>query len=130
VRYTVPNDDGRRAYVEAWATTTNKMLWKVTIFRNRIDPMAEDAMPVYIKMMSISDGKLILVAEDDRAYSVDLKTRTVKRLKRTLPEKSQANKLPTPVGRFSTAFAVHVTDTAWFNFTVCPQQLLNQERDE
>ena len=92
VRYTAPNDDGRRAYVEAWDTTVNTMLWKVTIFRNRIDPMAEGAMqPVYIKKMSISDGKLILVAENDRAYSVDLKTRTVKRLKQAPPEKTQAN---------------------------------------
>jgi hypothetical protein len=85
VRYTAPNDDGRRAYVEAWDTTTNKMLWKVTVFCNRIDPMAEGAMQhVYIRKMSISEGKLILVAENDRAYSVDLKTRTVKRLKKVI----------------------------------------------
>ena len=116
VRYTAPNDDGRRAYVQAWATTTNKMLWKVTVFRNRIDPMAEEAMPpVYIKKMSISDGKLILVAENDRAYSVNLKTRTVKRLKQSPPEKTQANKSPAPVGRLSSAFAVDITAPAWLS---------------
>ena len=84
VRYVAPNNDGRRAYVQAWDTTTNKMVWEVTVFRNFINPLVEeDVQHVYIKKMSILDGKLILVAEDDRAYSVDLKTRAVKRLKQT-----------------------------------------------
>ena len=82
VRYVVPNDDGRRAYVQAWDTTTNKMLWEATIFRNFIVPLAEeDVQHVYIKKMSISDGKLILVAEDERVYSLDMQTRAVRKLK-------------------------------------------------
>jgi len=82
VRYVSPNDDGRRAYVQAWDTTTNKMLWELTVFRNFIVPFAEeDVQHVYIKKMSVRDGKLILVAEDGRAYSLDLKTRAVKKLK-------------------------------------------------
>ncbi len=90
VRYTAPNDDGRRAYVQAWDTTTNKMLWEVTVFRNFIVPLVEeDVQHVYIKRMSIEDGKLILFAEDDRAYSLDLKTRVVKKLKQTPPEKTR-----------------------------------------
>lgn len=92
VRYTAPNDDGRRAYVQAWDTTTGKMLWEVTIFRNFIVPLAEeDVQHVYIKKMSVRDGRLIIVAEDDRAYSPDLKTRAVKKLKRAPPEKTRAN---------------------------------------
>src|SRR5436190_4164938 len=92
VRYIAPNDDGRRGYVQAWDATTNKMLWEVTVFRNIIIPLLEeDVQHVYIKSMSIQDGKLFLVAEDDRAYSVGLKTRAVKRLKRAPPEKTQAN---------------------------------------
>jgi hypothetical protein len=92
VRYTAPNDDGRRGYVQAWDATTNKMLWEVTVFRNIIIPLLEeDVQHVYIKSMSIQDGKLFLVAEDDRAYSVGLKTRAVKRSKRAPPEKTQAN---------------------------------------
>ena len=27
VRYVVPNDDGRRAYIEAWNVRSNKKLW-------------------------------------------------------------------------------------------------------
>jgi hypothetical protein len=74
VRYTAPNNDGRRAYVQAWDTKTNKMLWEVTIFRNPIVPLAEeDVQHVYIKKMSVREGKLILVAEDERTYSVDLR---------------------------------------------------------
>jgi hypothetical protein len=92
VRYASPNDNGRRAYVQAWDTATNKMLWEVTVFRNFIVPFPEeDVQHVYIKKMSIRDGKLILVAEDERAYSIDLKTRAVKRLKQAPPE-TQANK--------------------------------------
>jgi len=92
VRYVAPNDDGRRAYVQVWDTKTNKMLWEATVFRNVIVPLLEeDVQHVYIKKMNIQDGKLILVAEDDRAYSVDLKTRAVKRLKQVPPEKTQAN---------------------------------------
>lgn len=38
IRYSAPNDDGRRAYIEAWDIQTNKKLWDVTVFTNRIDP--------------------------------------------------------------------------------------------
>jgi hypothetical protein len=87
VRYVSPNDDGRRAYVQAWDTRTIKKLWEVTIFRNSINPFAEeDVQHVYIRKMSVRDGKLILVAEDDRAYSLDLNSRAVKKLKQVPPE--------------------------------------------
>jgi hypothetical protein len=93
VRYTAPNDDGRRAYVQAWQTSTNRMLWEVTVFRNRINPLAEeDVQHVYIRQMRIRDGKLIVIAEDDRVFSVDLKTRAVERLEKMPTEKTQANK--------------------------------------
>ncbi len=88
VRYTVPNDSGRRAYVQAWDTKTNKMLWEVTIFRNFIVPFPlaeEDAQHVYIKNMRISEGKLVFVAENGRTYSLDVKTRAVKKLKSAPP---------------------------------------------
>jgi hypothetical protein len=41
-RYIAPNDDGRRAYIEAWDVQTNKKLWDLTIFTNRIDPRLEE----------------------------------------------------------------------------------------
>ena len=46
VRYVAPNDDGRRAYVEAWDVGTNKKLWDLTVFTNRIDPKLGGRCPV------------------------------------------------------------------------------------
>jgi len=70
-----------------------RTLWDSTVlsFRNRIDPfMEEDVQHVYIRQMSIRDGKLLVVAEDDRAFTVDLKSRAVERLKKIPKEKTQA----------------------------------------
>lgn len=80
VRYVAPNDNGRRGYIQAWDTKTNKMLWDLTIYRNSINPLLEsDVQWVFIKKLGLSDGKLIVVDERDRTYSVDLKTREVKK---------------------------------------------------
>ena len=42
IRYVAPNDDGRRAYIEAWDIQTNSKLWDLTVFTNRIDPKLEE----------------------------------------------------------------------------------------
>jgi hypothetical protein len=86
VRYIVPNDDGRRAYIEAWDAQTNKKLWDLTIFTNRIDPTLEqDVQWVFIKALSIRDGALIVTSERDKVYRVDLKTKTVTESERPSP---------------------------------------------
>ena len=78
VRYIAPNDDGRRAYIEARDVQTNKKLWDLTIFTNRIDlTLEEDVQWVFIKALNIRDGALILTSERDKIYRVDLKTKTV-----------------------------------------------------
>jgi hypothetical protein len=78
VRYIAPNDDGRRGYIEAWDVQTNKKLWDLTIFTNRIDPtLEEDVQWVFIKALNIRDGALIVASEQDKIYSVDLKTKAV-----------------------------------------------------
>jgi len=78
VRYIAPNDDGRRAYIEAWDIRTNKKLWDLTIFTNRIDPtLEEDVQWVFIKALNIRNGTLIVTSERDKIYRVDLKTKTV-----------------------------------------------------
>ena len=88
VRYVAPNDDGRRAYVQAWDTKTDKMLWEVMVFRNSVNlSMEADVQWVFIKRMRIADGELIVIAEDDQAYTVDLKTRFVTKLKQVPPDK-------------------------------------------
>ena len=78
VRYIAPNDDGRRAYIEAWDVQTNKKLWDLTIFVNRIDPkLEEDVQWVFIKALRVQDGTLIVTPERGKTYRVDLKTRAV-----------------------------------------------------
>lgn len=80
VRYVAPNDNGRRAYIQALDMKTRKRLWEVTVFRNSIDPsLEEDVQWVFIRRLSIGTGKLIAVDEHDGAYCVDLQTRAVKR---------------------------------------------------
>jgi len=79
VRYIAPNDDGRRAYIEARDVRTNKKLWDLTIFTNRIDPtIEEDVQWVFIKALNIRDGALVVTSERDKIYQVDLKTKTVR----------------------------------------------------
>ena len=78
VRYTAPNDDGRRAYIETWDVQTNKKLWDLTIFTNRIDPnLEEDVQHVFIKTLNVRDGTLIVTSERGETYRVDLKTKAV-----------------------------------------------------
>ncbi len=78
VRYIAPNDNGRRAYIEAWDVRTNKKLWDVTVFTNRIDPKLEgDVQHVFIKALSIRDETLIVTSERGETYRVDLKTKGV-----------------------------------------------------
>jgi hypothetical protein len=79
VRYIAPNDDGRRGYIEAWDIRTNKKLWDLTVFTNRIDPTLEgDVQWVFIKELNIRDGALVVTSERDETYRVDLKTKTVR----------------------------------------------------
>jgi hypothetical protein len=78
VRYIAPNDDGRRGYIEAQDVQTNKKLWDLTIFTNRIDPtLEEDVQWVFIKELNMRDGALVVTSERDKIYRVDLKTKTV-----------------------------------------------------
>src|SRR5256884_8725845 len=78
IRYVAPNDDGRRAYIEAWDVQTNKKLWDLTIFVNRIDPnLEEDVQWVFIKALRFQDGTLIVTPEGGKTYRVDLKTKAV-----------------------------------------------------
>jgi len=67
IRYVAPNDDGRRGYVEAWNVVTNKKLWELTIFRNRIDPnLEEDVQWVFIKGLDMHDGGLLITSESGK----------------------------------------------------------------
>ena len=78
IRYVAPNDDGRRGYIEAWNVGTNKKLWELTIFTNRIDPnLEEDVQWVFIKTLNIQDGRLMVTSERGKTYQVDVNTKTI-----------------------------------------------------
>jgi hypothetical protein len=78
IRYVAPNDDGRRAYIEAWDVQTNRKLWSLTVFTNRIDPkLEEDIQWVFINELSLHDGTLIVAPERGNTYQVDLRTKAI-----------------------------------------------------
>ena len=82
IRYTVPNDRGTVGYVVAWDVATGKQVWKKTIFRKCLCPCLEhDVQWVFIRQMRLDGQRLLLVTERDKVYSLDLKTRKVRRLK-------------------------------------------------
>src|SRR6266508_4013611 len=96
IRYVAPNDDGRRAYVEARDVETDKKLWDLTIFAHRIDPkLEEDVQWVFIKALSVERGVLLVTSEHGRRYQVDLKTKAITQ---SNPVSSQAPTATAPPG--------------------------------
>jgi hypothetical protein len=83
VRYVVPNNKGLRAYVEAWEVQSGRKLWSKTIFRHYyIPPFGTECMYYeYLKSMVLQDDRLILTSDCGRTYSLDLRTRAVRRMK-------------------------------------------------
>jgi len=78
IRYVAPNDDGRRAYIEAWDAQTNKKLWELTVFTNRIEPrLEEDVQWVFINKLNVRDGTLLVTSERGNTYQIDLKTKAI-----------------------------------------------------
>lgn len=78
IRYVAPNDNGRRGYIEAWSIETNKKLWELTVFTNRIDPtLEEDVQWVFIKALNVQNGRLMVTSERGNTYEIDLQTKAV-----------------------------------------------------
>jgi hypothetical protein len=78
IRYVAPNDDGRRGYVEAWNVATNKKLWELTIFTNRINPnLEQDVQWIFVKSLAIHDDGLLVTSENGKTYHVDLNTKQI-----------------------------------------------------
>jgi hypothetical protein len=78
IRYIAPNDDGRRGYIQAWDVQTNKKLWELTVFTNRIDPrLEEDVQWVFINKLNVHDGTLLVASERGNTYQIDLKTKAI-----------------------------------------------------
>ncbi len=78
IRYVAPNDDGRRGYIAAWDVQTNKKLWKLTVFVNRIDPkLEEDVQWVFINNLSVLGNALMVTSERGATYHIDLRTKAI-----------------------------------------------------
>ena len=78
IRYLAPNDDGRRGYIEAWNVGTNKKLWELTLFTNRIDPnLEEDVQWVFIKAFNIQHRRLMVTSESGKIYQIDVNTKEI-----------------------------------------------------
>src|SRR5882724_6703213 len=91
VRYVAPTDDGRRAYVEVWDVQTNKRLWELTVFTNRIDPkLEEDVQWVFINAMRLRHDTLIVTSERGQKYEVDLKTKAIRQSDPAQPQTADA----------------------------------------
>src|SRR5689334_360328 len=77
-RYVAPNDDGRRAYIEAWDVGSNKKLWDLTVFTNCIDSKREeDVQWIFINKLTIRGHTLVVTSERGDIYQVDLNTRAI-----------------------------------------------------
>ena len=87
VRYVVPNDKGLRAYVEAWGVASGRKLWTRTIFRHWYVPCIESECMryEYITSMVLEIDHLRLTSERGRDYGLDLRTRTIRRMKTKRP---------------------------------------------
>ena len=71
-RYVAPNDDGRHAYIEAWDIQTNKKLWALTVFTNRVEPrLEEDVQWVFINKLNFLDDTLLVTSERGNTYRID-----------------------------------------------------------
>src|SRR6059058_2446681 len=101
IRYVTPNDDGRRAYIEAWDVQTNRKLWDLTVFTNRIDPtLEEDVQWVFITSLSLRNDMLVVTSERGRTYQLDLKTRSVTQSDPvSSPSPEAVHEIPEPVQR-------------------------------
>ena len=74
-------DTPRRQCVRATDIKTGKVLWDATVFYTFIFPFVEECRRlVFVKRMFIDGGSLIVVAENDRAYRVNLSSGAARRM--------------------------------------------------
>lgn len=101
MRYVAPNDDSRRGYIEAWNVATNKKLWELTLFTNRIDPnLEEDVQWVFVKELRIQDSRVMVTSERGTTYQVDVKTKAITQSdSRSSPSPEAVRDMPDPIKR-------------------------------
>lgn len=80
VKYSAPNNDGRRGIVEARDARTNKMMWRAVVYTVKIDPdLEQDVQWVFITKLEVDGGSLRVTNEDGEQYLLDLKTGKLKK---------------------------------------------------
>ena len=82
VRFTAPNDQGFRGYVEAWGASSGEKLWETTIYHVFFRlPLPElDHYYCVIVKMKTKDGKVLVENDHDKWYSLDPTTRKTRRI--------------------------------------------------
>lgn len=68
-------------YVEAFDQRTGKQLWRIRVYMITYDGREKDVQDVFITKLGIEQGRLIVTNEKGEKFSVDLKMKTVKKIK-------------------------------------------------
>ena len=80
IRYVVPNDKGRRAYVEAWYANDGRKLWTKTVFKRWYFPIfgTECLHYEHIASMTLQADQLRFTSERGREFTLDIRTRAMR----------------------------------------------------
>ena len=83
IRYVVPNDKGRLAYIEAWDARDGRKLWTKTVFKRWYIPLfgTECMRYEYIASMTLQGDQLRITSERGRIFTLDIQTRAVRRVR-------------------------------------------------
>ena len=65
-------------YVEAWNAKTGEKLWELKVYDVTYNPAIEpDVQDIWITSLRIEEGKLIVAAERNREYEINLETKEI-----------------------------------------------------
>ena len=78
IEYSAPPEYGAAKYLEARDTVSGKLLGKYKIYEIKFAPMVEkDVQNVFIKNLTMRDGKIIITNEANEVFIFDPTTKSV-----------------------------------------------------